>query len=161
MKKFMGLKELEELFEGLKPEDIRSKGLEWCQKTFNLLSDKVDRGHIKDEGLFSPNMIFLVYAIALEDVLEAQGQDFKSLVNKLIELSRLPKWKRIDIRMANSITATDLLKKERVSADEIGKFFVFDEDEKVGQFVTLEELQAMNIDDIGGWYRIGQLDVNC
>ena len=73
----------------------------------------------------------------------------------------IPKWKLIDTRQESRIDAIgELMEGIQFTKDDIGKFFVRAADGKSGKIMTYDEMFALDTCDIGGWYKIGQLDVN-
>lgn len=69
-------------------------------------------------------------------------------------------WKKLDKKLDDSGPTNRLLKKAIVTREDIGKIFYTDPTKRIGNIINYEDFLKMNPDDIGGWVRIGELDVN-
>jgi len=93
----------------------------------------------------------LVVARREDDELVTAGSSF---------FEEIPKWRQIDSKMMLGIgTIGKLIRKMVFAKGDIGKFYVMAADGRSGKVMTLDEMYALEIDEIGGWYKIGQLDV--
>lgn len=72
----------------------------------------------------------------------------------------IPKWKMIDTKLMTMGPINKLMREARIAKGDVGKFYVMSKDGKSGQIMTYDKMFALEIDEIGGWYRIGQLDVS-
>ena len=68
----------------------------------------------------------------------------------------------LDAKLENFGPTSRLLEKARptLTKDDIGKIFYSDPEKKKGAIVSNKDFLLMNPDDVGGWIRIGELDVD-
>jgi hypothetical protein len=98
---------------------------------------------------------------ALDGLVVVQREDGELITGGASFFQEIPKWRIIDMKMMNHGRICELMRTAKITENDIQKFYVMNKDEKSGQIMTYDEMFALDIDSIGGWYRIGQLDVNC
>jgi len=69
-------------------------------------------------------------------------------------------WKKLDMKLENFGPTARLLKKAVVTKGDVGKIFYTDPTKQVGTIISNDDFLEINPDDVGGWIRIGELDVN-
>lgn len=69
-------------------------------------------------------------------------------------------WKKFDAKLDNSGPTDKLLEKAIVTREDIGKIFYTNPTKQIGNIISNEDFLKMNPDDVGGWVRIGEFDVN-
>jgi len=74
------------------------------------------------------------------------------MLEKTVQLDR---WQKV----AGKINS--LIRDANISVKDVGKIFVMNTDETNGILITHDDLQEYNIEDIGGWREIDELDVLC
>jgi hypothetical protein len=98
---------------------------------------------------------------AFDGVVVAQREGGEFIVGGSSFFEKIPKWRMIDMKMMNHGHICELVRVAKITKKDVQKFYVMNKDGKGGQIMTYEKMFALDIDQIGGWYRIGQLDVNC
>jgi len=69
-------------------------------------------------------------------------------------------WRKLDAKLDNFGPTNKLIKKAIVTKGDIGKIFYIGPTKQIGNIKSNEDFLKMNPDDVGGWIRIGELDVN-
>ncbi len=87
--------------------------------------------------------------------LAADGDTNSGLYEVIIANYRL-----LDAKLENFGPTSRLLKQTKISKEDIGKIFYSDPEKKIGFIISNEDFLKMNPDDVGGWIRISELDVN-
>ncbi len=78
------------------------------------------------------------------------------------DTGKIPKFRLIDAKMESKLGAVGkLIRAAKISQEDVGKFYVLSADKKSGQIMSHDEMFALEVDEIGGWYRIGEFDVDC
>lgn len=72
----------------------------------------------------------------------------------------IPKWKLLDMKMEFMGPIRELMKKEKFTKGDIGKFYVMARDKRSGRVMTYDEMFALDLNEIGGWYNIADIDVD-
>jgi len=69
-------------------------------------------------------------------------------------------WRELDTKLENFGPTARLLKEAIVTKEDINKIFYTDPTKQTGNIISNKDFLKMNPDDVGGWIRIGELDVN-
>lgn len=72
----------------------------------------------------------------------------------------MPNWQRLDQKSKVVGKTNQLLKKAKVLKEDVGKIFYTDPEETEGWIVTNEDFLKIDADNVGGWARISEFDVN-
>jgi hypothetical protein len=73
---------------------------------------------------------------------------------------KIPNWQRLDQKSEVVGKTNQMLKEAKVTKEDVGKIFYSNPEKTEGWIVTNEYFLKIDADNVGGWTRISEFDVN-
>lgn len=90
----------------------------------------------------------------------AIGHSHRNLNKETAFMDAMEKMRKRDALRAAFGSINDIIKRTSITEGDVGKIFVMNLDQTIGQLMDREDFLAMEIEDIGGWIRVGQFHIN-